>query len=121
MNKIISEGEYFLVSLGFWLSSFVGGVIVGGLGGFIAGAILGAAGVDLRTIEIYCGIQGFILAVALSYVLFRVFVERLIVKKAEMRILSAGTPSPEPPFGATGASAPSSLNEYFDQRGGDAE
>jgi hypothetical protein len=85
MDKLVKESEYFLAWLVFWLyATFGGGLIVVVCGG-ILGAILGGAGVDLNSIPWICGGMGFLLGMVLSYVFFRLFVESMIVRKAEMR------------------------------------
>ena len=86
MSKTIRESEYFLAWLVFWLSATVGGFIVGAIIGAILGFALGVAGADLQTIKIVCGIAGFIIAVPLSYLLFRLVVGAMIVKKSEKRL-----------------------------------
>ena len=88
MNKLVKESEYFLAWLVFWLCTTFGGLVVGVIAGFVIGASLGAAGVDLTTIKVICGGVGFILGGFLSYVLFRVFVGSMIVNKAQARFQS---------------------------------
>ena len=86
MSKTIRESEYFLAWLVFWLSATVGGFIVGAIIGAILGLALGLAGVSLEAIKIICGIAGFIIAIPFSYLLFRLIVGAMIVKKTEKRL-----------------------------------
>jgi len=85
MDKIIKESQYFVAWLLFWLSSIIGGSILGAIGGGIVGFILGAAGVDAKIIMVICGAVGFILGIPLSYGLFRWIVGAMIVKKAQVK------------------------------------
>lgn len=102
MDKLIKESQYFGIWLLFWVCSMVGGFVLGAVGGGIVGAILGAARVDIKTIQLICGGVGFILGIALSYVLFRVFVGNLIVKKAQARFQDMLQESPNKGSDRTG-------------------
>ncbi len=86
MNKIVSETEYFVAWLVLYLGGAIGGLILGGIAGGMVGVVLGSAGVELSIIEWIAGIVGFVIGVALSYVLFRWLVASMIVKKAEARV-----------------------------------
>jgi hypothetical protein len=86
MEKLVKESEYFLAWLVFWLCCTIGGVILGGVAGGVVGFCLGVAGVDLHAIRLICGALGFLLSIPLSYVMFRVFAARMIVKKVEARL-----------------------------------
>ena len=94
MEKLIKESQYFVTWLVFWVCRAIGGVVLGAVGGFVVGAILGAAGVGTNNIKVICGGVGFILGIPLSYVLFRVFVGNMIVKKAQKRIQDMMQESP---------------------------
>lgn len=86
MQKLVTETEYFVAWLVFALGGTIGGFILGAIAGGIVGFCLGAAGVDLKAIQIICGCIGFLLGTILSYILFRVIVASMIVKKAEARM-----------------------------------
>jgi ABC-type uncharacterized transport system permease subunit len=86
MSRTIRESEYFLAWLVFWLSATVGGFVLGAIIGAILGFALSVAGADLQIIKIVCGIAGFIIAIPLSYLLFRLIVGTMIVRKSEGRL-----------------------------------
>jgi ABC-type microcin C transport system permease subunit YejE len=86
MEKLVKESEYFLAWLVFWLCYTVAGFILGGVAGGVMGVFLGGTRVDLHAIRLICAGVGFLLSLPLSYILFRVFVARMIVKKAEARL-----------------------------------
>ncbi len=98
MQKLIKESEYFVAWLVFWLCGTFGGFLIGAVAGGIVGFFLGAAGVDLNKIKLICGGVGFIIGIPLSYILFRVFVGKMIVKKAEARVQSMMEESPNQSF-----------------------
>ena len=100
MPKLVKESEYFVAWLFFWLSCVVGGFILGAVAGAIVGAILSVAGVDLQAIALICGGVGFVVSIPLSYVLFRVFVAAMIVKKVMERAATLTIPSPNQAFEA---------------------
>jgi len=85
MQKLVKESEYFLAWLVFQVCTTVGGAVLGGVAGGVLGGILGGAGVDLNSIKWICGGTGILLGFVLSFFFFRLFVDRMIVKKAEMR------------------------------------
>ena len=78
----------------FWICNVIGGFILGAVGGFVVGAILGAAGVGTNNIKVICGGVAFILTIPLSYILFRVFVDTMIIKKAQKSIQDMMQESP---------------------------
>ncbi len=86
MSKTIRESEYFIAWLVYWLTAAVGGGILGAVIGAMLGFVLGLAGVDIQMIKVVCGIAGFIIAIPLSYLLFRLIVGAMIVKKAEKHL-----------------------------------
>jgi uncharacterized protein YacL len=86
MNKLVKESEYFLSWLVFWLCSTIVGGIVGAIVGVIAGAILGIMKVDIKTISLICSILGGVFAIPVSYLFFRLFVAKMIVRKISNRI-----------------------------------
>ena len=94
MEKLIKESQYFVTWLVFWICSVIGGFVLGAIGGFVVGAILGAAGVDVNNIKVICGGVAFILTIPLSYVLFRVFVGKMIVNKVQKSIQDIMQESP---------------------------
>jgi uncharacterized membrane protein len=83
MEKCVRESQYFVAWLLFWICSTIGAMLLGGAAGLVIGAVLGYRGVDLSIIQLICGGVGFLLAIPVSYLFFRLFVGVLIVKKAQ--------------------------------------
>ena len=81
MKPELKEADYIKAWFLFWLCATVAGFIGGAIIGGILGAAMGVAGVPIRTIQIICGIAGFLISVPLSYLFFRIFVSRCIVQK----------------------------------------
>ena len=94
MKPEIKESDYLKAWFLFWLCATVGGFIGGAIIGGILGAAMGVAGVPIRTIQIICGIAGFLLSVPLSYLFFRIFVSRCIVQKLTTFVPDAQNPAP---------------------------
>lgn len=86
MNKLINELEFFLAWLVFWLCTAVGGFVLGAVVGAIVGGMLGVAGYDITHIKLICGVLGFLVGIPVSYIMFRLFVGLMIVRKIEKRI-----------------------------------
>jgi hypothetical protein len=86
MNKLVKESEYFLAWLVFWLCSTIGGGILGAIIGVAVGAILGIMKVDMKTISLTCSVLGGVFAIPVSYLFFRLFVSKMIVRKISNRI-----------------------------------
>lgn len=86
MRKLVTEAEYLLAWFLYWISTVVGGLILGALAGMIAGGVLGTAGVGLAKIKLICGALGFIVSIPISYGLFRLFVASMIVGKIEKKL-----------------------------------
>ncbi|MCP3962821.1 MAG: hypothetical protein GY719_33705 [bacterium] len=78
----IAEKDYFVAWILFFLCATVAGALAGAIFGGIAGFMLGASGVtDATTLQIAGGIMGFIVGLPISYLCFRFFVGKFIVKK----------------------------------------
>lgn len=88
MEKCVRESQYFVAWLLFWICSTIGAMLLGGAAGLVIGAVLGYQGVDLSLIQLICGAVGFLLAIPVSYLFFRLFVGMLIVKKAQHTIVN---------------------------------
>lgn len=73
--------KYFKAWIIFFLIATIGGMFLGAVAGFIIGAGMGLAHMDLRLIKIVCGIAGFLLSLPLSYFTFRWAVGEFIVKE----------------------------------------
>ncbi len=76
----------------FFICATIGGAVAGFIGGALIGAVLGAFGSSPEIIRAAGAIVGFIVAMPVSYIVFRLVVARLIVAKIE-----AATAVPEPP------------------------
>lgn len=100
--KPVRESEYFVAWLAFYVAATVAGGIVGGIVGGIAGFIMGAAGLDITLIRSVGLVIGFVIGVPISYGCFRIFVDRLIVRKMLGRTSQPSQPSmvfpPAPPL-----------------------
>lgn len=83
MAMKVKEINYFLAWLLYWVSATICGAVVGGVAGGIVGALLGASGFALPKIRVICGIVGFLAALPFSYLLFRLIVDYMIVRKVE--------------------------------------
>ena len=53
------------------IASLISGMVVGAIQGGILGVILGIAGVDIPTIQLTCGITGFLFGAVVSFFIFR--------------------------------------------------
>ena len=76
-----TEGTYFLTWLVFYIATTLASLLLGAAIGAVIGLILGAAGMDLNTIQIVCGFFGWLLGTAISYLMFRWLVGKMIVAK----------------------------------------
>ena len=61
------------------LSALVVGMVAGAVQGMILGGAMGAAGVDIRTIQITCGITGFVFGSIVSFFVFRWVIQTQIL------------------------------------------
>ena len=86
----LKETDYLKAWALFTLCATVGGFLAGAVVGGILGGVLGAAGVSIQAIKILCGAAGFIAALPISYLLFRLFVSRFIVRKLTTPPVSDG-------------------------------
>ena len=78
----LRESDYLKAWVIFFLVATVGGAIAGGIGGFIIGVMLAGAGTDGESIETAGAVVGFILALPVSYVVYRWTVSAFIVPRA---------------------------------------
>ena len=90
MKPEIKETDYIKAWSLFWLCATVAGLICGAVIGAILGAAMGAAGVPIPTIQVVCGIAGFLVSIPISYLFFRIFVSRFIVQKLNALVPDAG-------------------------------
>lgn len=79
----LKESDYFVAWILFFICAMVGGTIAGFIGGFVVGFVLGIFGVGTTAIQAAGGLVGFLLALPVSYLLFRVIVAKFIVGKLE--------------------------------------
>ena len=76
-----SEGQVFLTWLIFFISTSIASPIVGMIAGFLIGAVLGAVGCSKTVIMTICAVVGFVLSGIISYILFRIFVKKMLLNK----------------------------------------
>src|SRR5262245_40536585 len=81
MTPQLKETDYVKTWALFTLCATAGGFIAGAVAGGILGAALGAAGVPIHIIKVLCSGAGFLIALPISYLFFRLFVSRFIVEK----------------------------------------
>ena len=79
----LKELDYFVAWFLFFLCATVGGAVAGFIGGALIGGILGAAGTKPEVIRAAGGVVGFIMAMPVSYLVFRFMVAKFIVSKLE--------------------------------------
>ena len=91
MTPQLKETDYIKTWGLFVICATVGGFIAGAVVGGIAGAVLGAARVPIQTIRVVCGGLGFIAGLPISYLFFRLFVSRFIVRKLTAQAPSEGS------------------------------
>ena len=89
MSKIIKLREYFVAWLLVGLGGFGGAFLLGLPLGFVIGLIGTLLEYDMRTIMPLTTIVGFILGLAVSFVMFTWVVNKLIVQKVEERVQQA--------------------------------
>ena len=77
----VTEGTFFLSWLLFFFASSIGTTIAGAVVGAVIGFVLGAIGASANAIMVICGMIGFVLGAALSYLLFRIIVKKMIIDK----------------------------------------
>ena len=92
-TKLVKETEYLLAWFLFFLCASVVCAAVGSAAGAVAGFIVGfimvlAGSEDPNPIlgMVAGGVAGFIVSVPVSYLFFRIFVAKIIVKRIRMRI-----------------------------------
>ena len=81
----LKESDYLKAWAFFWILATFGGFVAGFVGGVVLGAILGIAGFDLQTIKLICAVFGFLLAIPISYLLYRWSIVMFIVPKLTIR------------------------------------
>ena len=77
----LSEFRWFGTWIVFYLSSVIGGAMMGLVAGAVVGEILAILGFDTKVIAAICAVLGFVLGAILSYALFRILVQKMIVDK----------------------------------------
>jgi hypothetical protein len=75
-----TETDYLLTWLWFFICATVGGALAGALVGAASGATLGAAGVTSTQAVFVIGGASFVASGLLSYLFFRLFVKRLVLR-----------------------------------------
>jgi hypothetical protein len=91
--KLMSELEYFVAWVLYYLGFTFGGLVVGGIAGGIMGAILSVAGVPLETIKLVGAGIGIAVGIPMSYLFYRLTVGLMVVKKIEERVAMATAPA----------------------------
>ncbi len=94
MKPEIKESDYIKAWALSWLCYTVAAFIVGAIVGAVLGAAMGMAGMPIRTIQIICGIAGFLVSIPVSYLFFRIFVSRFIVQKITDVVSNPLNPAP---------------------------
>ena len=87
----LKESDYFIAWLLFFICATVGGTIAGFIAGVLVGLVLGVFGVGQTGLQAAGGIMGFLLALPISYLCFRVMVAKFVVEK-----LTPAESAPEP-------------------------
>ncbi len=90
MTPQLRETDYLKTWALFTICAGVGGLVAGAVIGGILGAILGAAGLTVQTIKLLCAMAGFAAGLPVSYLMFRLFVARFIVRKLTAQTISSG-------------------------------
>jgi outer membrane lipoprotein SlyB len=81
MPPPLKEMDLFKVWILVAICGAIGGLVAGGVLGAVIGGVLNALGVSLDTIRLTAKIAGGIAGLAISYVCFRFFVMRIVVRK----------------------------------------
>lgn len=81
MTKPVRESQYFLAWLAFFASASLVGFVLGAVVGGVAGFLLASQGMDMQAIRLVAGVGGFLISLPISYGSFRLFVDRLIVRR----------------------------------------
>jgi hypothetical protein len=89
----LTERDYFVAWLAFFLTATVSGGIAGAIAGGALGFILGAAGVATSVIGRAAAILGFIVSIPISYGVFRWAVGQFLIR----RLTPADLPGPGNP------------------------
>ena len=79
----LKEFDYFIAWIIFHFAALIGGVILGAIGGAAIGVVLTVMGVSKEMIVIAGAIVGFILGLPVSYLCFRLIVDKFIVQKIQ--------------------------------------
>src|SRR3954453_23412983 len=91
-SSSLKELDYLIAWIVFFICATIGGAIVGAIGGGVIGGILGVLHVSNQTIRAAGGVVGFILALPISYLVFRFVVAKFIVEKVEAAAAAAAVP-----------------------------
>ena len=94
--SILKESDYLIAWVLFFICATIGGAVAGALVSGIIGGILRVMHASPQVISRVCGLLGFMLALPISYFLFRFVVARFIVEKVEAAAAATATPAPEP-------------------------
>jgi ABC-type uncharacterized transport system permease subunit len=86
-----SEVRYLKSFIIYTLSALIIGIVGGAIQGGVLGGIMGVAGVDVHTIQITCGLTGFIFGTFISFFVFRWVIRTQIIPQ-----LVASAPPPIP-------------------------
>jgi hypothetical protein len=92
----LKELDYLIAWVVFFISATIGGAVVDAIGGGIIGGILGVLHVSNQAIRTAGGVVGFILALPVSYLVFRFVVAKFVVEKVEAAAAAAATAPPQP-------------------------
>ena len=81
--KQLREFEYFKAWLLFFLGTTLGGGLIGMIIGGFVGGFLGAAGISVEQMTPILRITGFVIAIPISYITFRIVVGKYLFPKIE--------------------------------------
>jgi len=82
-RKLITEIDYFIAWLLFFICATTGGFGAGFIAGAAIGIICGAMHMDIGTIRITGAVAGFIVSLPISFLMFRLVVAKFIVEKVQ--------------------------------------
>ena len=93
----LKELDYLVAWVIFFVLALLGGAVAGFIGGGVIGIVMASMGMSGEVIRAAGGILGFLLGIPVSFVSFRLIVEKFIVQKVQEAAAAAGAPTEPPP------------------------
>lgn len=94
----LKELDYLIAWVVFFICATIGGAFAGLIGGLFIGVVLGASGSSPDILRAAGAIVGFVFAMPISYITFRLVVAKFIVGKMEtVPVLSSASEPYVPP------------------------